>query len=259
MFLKRKRTGVVKSRGVCDGRPCRPNYEKGESSSPIVSTYALMCSCAIDAIENRHVITCNIPAAFLQTLWPKEKYPTYIRFDGEMVKMICEIDKKYKKYKIPTKSGRELMYGEMNRAVYGHLLSGILWYNKLKGHLEEWGFEMNPYDECVFNKVMNGAHCTILYHVDDLKILHRDLSVIRELAKQIDDTFKTKNQSLSVTEGKVHDYLGILMDYNHKDCVTFTMYDYLEDIFKEADERGDMKGLAVTPASDNLLIITKIG
>ena len=34
-----------------------------------------MCSCAIDAIENRKVITCDIPAAFLQTLWPKEKYP----------------------------------------------------------------------------------------------------------------------------------------------------------------------------------------
>ena len=95
MFLKRKRTGVVKSRGVADGRPGRSIYEKGELSSPTVSTYALMCSCAIDAIENRKVITCDIPAAFLQTLWPKEKYPTYIRFDGEMVDMICEIDKKY--------------------------------------------------------------------------------------------------------------------------------------------------------------------
>lgn len=29
MFLKRKQTGVVKSRGVCDGRACQGNYEKG--------------------------------------------------------------------------------------------------------------------------------------------------------------------------------------------------------------------------------------
>ena len=33
------------------------------------------------------------------------------------------------------------------------------------------------------------------------------------------------------------------------------MYDYLEDILKEADERGDMKGTSVTPASDNLFTI----
>ena len=122
------------------------------------------------------------------------------------------------------------MYGEMNQAVYGHLLSGILWYQKLKGHLKEWSFETNPYDQYTFNKVIDGAQCIILYHVDDLKISHRDLSVFREVADLINNTFKTKNQSLSVTEGKVQDYLGISINHNRKDCVTFTMYDYLEDI-----------------------------
>ena len=148
---------MVKSRGVYDGRPYRGIYEKGESSSPIVSTYALMCLCTINTIENRNVITCNIPAAFIQTLWPKEKYPTYIRFDGEMVKLICEIIEKYKKNNISTKLGRESMYGEMNRAVHGHLFSGILGYQKLKGNLEEWDFEMNRYDQSTFNKVIDSA------------------------------------------------------------------------------------------------------
>ena len=37
--------------------------------------------------------------------------------------------------------------------------------------------------------------------------------------------------------------------------MTFTMYDYLEDILKEADERGDMNGTAVTPASDDLFTV----
>ena len=128
--------------------------------------------------------------------------------------MICEIYKKYKKYEIPTKLGGELMYREMNRAIYRHLLSGILWYQKLKGHLEEWGFEMNPYNERTFNKVINGAQCTLLYHVNDLKISHQDLSVIQKMANQINCTFKTKSQSLSVMEGKLHNYLKILIDYN---------------------------------------------
>ena len=77
------------------------------------------------------------------------------------------------------------------------------------------------------------------------------------MANQINRTFKTKNQSLSVTEGKVHDYLGILIVYNRKDCVTFTMYNYLEDILKEANEQGDMNGLAVTPVWDSLFTIDK--
>lgn len=96
IFYKRKQIGVVKSRSVCSGRPGRSIYKKKELSSLIELTYALMCLCAIDAIENRHVITCNIPAAFLQTAWPREKYPTYIRFDNELVDMICKIEKKYK-------------------------------------------------------------------------------------------------------------------------------------------------------------------
>ena len=94
-----------------------------------------------------------------------------------------------------------------------------------------------------------------LYHMDDLTISHRDLSVIRDITTLINDTFKTKNQSLSVTEGKVYDYVGIRINYSKKDCVTFTMYDYLEDILKETNERGDMNGTAATPVLDNLFII----
>ena len=86
--------------------------------------------------------------------------------------MICKIDEKDKKYKIPKKLGRELIYREMYRAMYGHLLSGILWYKKLRGYVKLWGFEMNPYNECTFNMVIDGAQCTILYHVKDLKISH---------------------------------------------------------------------------------------
>ena len=50
-----------------------------------------MACCAIASIENRHVVTCDIPGAFLQSDWPKDK-PTYLRFDGTMVDMLCEID-----------------------------------------------------------------------------------------------------------------------------------------------------------------------
>ena len=65
MFLKRKRTSDIKARGCADGQPQREFILKEESSSPTVSTYALFISCAMDAMEGRQVVTCDIPGAFL--------------------------------------------------------------------------------------------------------------------------------------------------------------------------------------------------
>ena len=66
MVLKRKRTSAVKARGCAGGRPQQEFISKDESSSPTVSTLALFISCAMDAMEGRQVVTCDIPGAFLQ-------------------------------------------------------------------------------------------------------------------------------------------------------------------------------------------------
>jgi hypothetical protein len=66
MFLKRKRDGSVKARGCANGRPQCEYISKDDSNSPTVSIYALMASCLMDAIDERKVVTCDIPGAFLQ-------------------------------------------------------------------------------------------------------------------------------------------------------------------------------------------------
>jgi hypothetical protein len=63
-FLKRKRDGTVKARGCADGRPQREYIFKDDSSSPTVSIYAPMASCLMYAIDERKVVTCDIPGAF---------------------------------------------------------------------------------------------------------------------------------------------------------------------------------------------------
>ena len=154
MFLKRKRTGTVKARGCANGRPQREFISKEESSSPTVSTYALFISCAMDAMEERQVVTCDIPIAFLQADWPEDNN-CYLKFEGLMVDMICEIDPCYKKYVLTNKeTGKEKLYGKLTKAVYGTLLGAILFYQKLSGQLYEWGYKQNPYDPCTFNKTV---------------------------------------------------------------------------------------------------------
>jgi hypothetical protein len=65
-----------------------------------------MTSCLMDAIEGRKVTTCDIPGAFLQADWPAER-DCYLKFEGAMVSMICDIDPKYKNNIVYGKNGRK--------------------------------------------------------------------------------------------------------------------------------------------------------
>ena len=175
MFLKRKREGKIKGRGCADGRPQRKYITKLESSAPMVKVHALFISCMIDAIEGRSVAITDIPGAFLSADWPKSAPPCYLKYEGIMVDLICQIVPAYRK--LIKYSGKRdqhgkrrcWLVGKVTKAIYGTLLGAILFYKKLRKELEAMGFEVNDYDECTFNKMVDGTQFTIQFHVDDLK------------------------------------------------------------------------------------------
>jgi hypothetical protein len=250
MFLKRKRCGKIKARGCADGRSQREYITKAESSSPTVKTQALMCSCLIDAIERRCVVVGDIPGAFLQADYPQEEgKECYLKFEGVMVDMICEIRPEYKRMIKHTKNGKRWLVGKVTKAIYGTLLGARLFYDKLRAFLESIGFEVNDYDECTFNSMIDGKQCTIQFHVDDLKISHVKQSVLDDVIDKLNNEFGTIKK-LAASYGKVHEYLGMTIDYSEDGKVKLTMYDYLEDILDESPD--DMGGTAVTVASDHL-------
>jgi hypothetical protein len=110
---------------------------------------------------------------------------------------------------------------------------------------------INPYDWCVANKMINGKQCTVLWHVDDLKISHVDAKVVTGVIKQIDDEFG-QEAPITVTRGKVHDYLGMTLDYTKKGKVKILMLDYVMKML--ADLPAEMDGEAATPAANHLLV-----
>jgi type I restriction-modification system DNA methylase subunit len=65
----------------------------------------------------------------------------------------------------------------MLMALYGMLISSILYYKKLRKDIELIGFEVNPYNICVANQMINGEQQTVMWHVDDLKSSHVDPKV----------------------------------------------------------------------------------
>jgi hypothetical protein len=68
--------------------------------------------------------------------------------------------------------GRSVLYLRLQKALYGMMKSALLFYRKLVSELREMGFEINPYDPCVANKMVNETQMTIRWHVDDLMISH---------------------------------------------------------------------------------------
>ena len=60
-----------------------------------------------------------------------------------MVDIMLEIDPSLKDCIRTYKSRRKVMYGKLNKAVYGTLLAGILFYTKLSEFLKGEGFKMN--------------------------------------------------------------------------------------------------------------------
>jgi len=213
MFLKRKRCGKIKARGCADGRPQREYITKDQSSSPTVANNALFATCLVDAIEKRAVAICDIPGAFLQADWPQNE-PCYIRFEGIMVDMICQIEPKYSKCIKYGRNKRKWMIGKLSKAIYGTLLGARLFYDKLRSLLEEWGFIINNYDECTFNKMVDGKQLTVQFHVDDLKISHMDETVIKEMVKDLNGIFGQDGTLLEASYGKIHEYLGMTIDYS---------------------------------------------
>jgi len=60
------------------------------------------------------------------------------------------------------------------------LEAALLFWQLLSNTLVEWGIKLNEYDPCVANKMINRKQCTIIWHVDDLKISHVKKKVMEQ-------------------------------------------------------------------------------
>ena len=58
----------------------------------------------------------------------------------------------------------------MLKALYGMMVSSLLYYKKFQKDIESIGFEVHPYDMCVANRIIKGKQNTITWHVDDVSL-----------------------------------------------------------------------------------------
>jgi hypothetical protein len=142
-----------------------------------------------------------------------------------------------------------VLYVQLVKALYGTLRAALLFWRKLSETLTDLGFTINPYDQCVANKMVNGKQCTVLWHVDDLKISHSEPEVVTSVLNSLSKKFG-KDAPMTITRGKIHDYLGMKIDYSDRSKVRITMNEYVDKMLKELPH--DMDGTAASPASNHL-------
>ena len=251
MFLKQKRNGTIKGRGCADGRKQRQYTAKEDASSPTVAIESVMISSVIDAMENRDVATVDIPGAFMQADMDDV---VHMKLEGKMAELLVRIDPKLYRKHVQLERGKQVLYVELRKALYGTLKAALLFWKRLTGELKNWGFEINPYDWCVANKTIEGKQCTILWHVDDLKISHVNPDVVTQVIQQLEKEFGVE-APLTKTRGKVHEYLGMTLDYSTPGTVQFSMINYIKGMLEELPD--DMAGEAATPAANHLFEVNE--
>ena len=178
-----------------------------DASSPTVSTEALLITVAIDAVEERFIATCDITGAFLKA--DMDDFVLIVLRDKE-IDALLQVNPKYEAYVKELKNGMRIIYLELIKAMYGCLKSARLFWDNLSNFLGKLGFTQNSYDLCVADKVIDGHQCTVAWHVNDLKISHKDEKVVLQIIKLLESEYGT----MTVTTGDAHTYCG--MDFIFK-------------------------------------------
>ncbi len=158
IFLNKKKSGVIKARSCANGNPQREHIAKEEAAVPTIALESVFITSTIDAKESRKVVAIDIPGAFLHA---DNKDYVIIKMVRTLAELMVKTNPKlYRQYVILEK-GRSVLYLRLQKALYGMMKSALLFYRKLVSKLREMRFEINPYDPCVANKMVNGTQLTI--------------------------------------------------------------------------------------------------
>jgi len=209
-----KENPVLRARSVFNGRVQRGLYTKEQTASPTVSQDAFTMTCIIDAIEERDVAVTDIKGAYLNA---KMKDMVIMKIKGPEVGLFCDLDESLKKF-VTKENGKDTLYVQLDKALYGCVQSALLWYELYLTTLKSFGFVLNPYDSCVANADIDGSQCTICWYVDDNKISHKKSEVVDKVIGWIEGKFG----EMSTTRGDIHDFLGMNVNFK-KGKVTIGM------------------------------------
>ena len=231
--------------GGGDGQD-RNLYSRIDTSSPTASTSAILIVAQLAAAERRHIISLDIGSAYLNAKMPKDDTNklVFMAIAPTIADILIDLDPDYKKFQ--RSNGSVIV--ELDQALYGCIESALLWYKELSSFLGSIGFSPNPYEKCILNKEQSGHQTTIAIYVDDLLITSTKLHYAEEVVAALEERYK----ELKVTPGKVHNYLGMVMDFSDPPYVSINQTGMIEDIVSKAKATDHFKIPNTSPKSPSI-------
>jgi hypothetical protein len=238
---------VLKGRSCYNGKVQRGLYSKEETASPTCSQDAFFLTSLQDVAEERDVAITDIKGAYLNA---KMKDIVIMKITGKEVELFCELDPTLEEY-VTVENGKNVLYVQLDKALYGCVQSALLWYELYSNTLKEMGFTINPYDLCVANAQIEGSQCTICWYVDDNKISHKNPKVVDDVIAKLEDRFGP----MSKTRGKDHEFLGMSLKFK-KSKIEVHMKKHILKAFEEFLD--DVVKNAATPAANYLFEVRDV-
>ena len=115
------------------------------------------------------------------------------------------------------------------------------------------GFKINTYDQCVANKEIDGKQCTIIWYVDNLKVSHMYIEVVRDIFKLIDSKFEG---DLDITIKNNYVYLGMDITFTDEVTVDIRIEGYIREAIQAFGE--DIIMSINTPETRTLFEVKRI-
>jgi Reverse transcriptase (RNA-dependent DNA polymerase) len=227
-------------------------------SSPTVNTESTLLTAVIEAEEERGVATCDIPNAFIQTKVEEKDEDgnrTIMKIRGILIDVLCKMDPAYREHVI-VENKQKILYVHITKAIYGLLASAMLFYRSFTQDLIGYGFIINPYDPCVANKQVEGKQMTVSWHVDDVKVSHINSRHVDDFITWIKQIYGAIGD-VKTTRGKLHEYLGMKLDYTVKGQVSIDMVDYVNKMINDFQTKYLIGAKVTTPWNENLFKVNE--
>lgn len=184
----------------------------------------------IAAKERRKKEVVDLPGAYPST--PMEDgNEVIITLQSTLAKMMVLSSPEAYQDHMTLENSKKILYVRFTKALCGLLKCALLFYRKLWGDLARRGFEINPYDPCVANKVIDGHQMIICWHVNSIFMLHQKTNVMQEFVDYLERIYG----KLSATIGEELDYMGMHFNFV-EDKVEVVMEEFTLGIMAD---RGD--------------------
>ena len=218
---------------VAGGNNQRGHINKTDATSPNAALQSFLLTSTIDSKEGSDGAIIDIPNAFVTTRIEEKNDIVTIRLRGKLAElMVATAPEIYKKYVSVNRKGELVLYVEALNALYGIMKAALLFYIKFVKNIKSIGFELNPYDQCVANKIVDGAQLTVVWQVNDLNGSHVDARVVTRMSVWLKNTYERLLDDglgdMKLKRGKIYEYLGMQLDFSVAGQVKITMFDYIQ-------------------------------